>query len=70
MLQELFCKKSDHTFFDLRNYCGQLKKNTKKPLDNLHIIDGLGDETKITSFDMFCPIACSPRSKSLSLNIE
>jgi hypothetical protein len=31
-----------------------MEKNTKQPLDNLHMIDGLGDETKITSFDMFC----------------
>jgi hypothetical protein len=68
MLQEFFWKNGDHTFFELGNYCGQRKKNTKQPLDNLHMIDGLGDETKITSFDMFC--TCSPRSKSLFLNIE
>jgi hypothetical protein len=55
MLQEFFLKNSDHTFFELRNYCGHRKKNTKQPLDNLHMIDELGDETKITSFDMFCP---------------
>jgi hypothetical protein len=55
MLQEFFCKNSDHTFFELGNYWGQRKKNTKQPLDNLHIIDGLGDETKITNFDMFRP---------------
>jgi hypothetical protein len=54
MLQGFFWKNSDHTFFELGNYCGQRKKNTKQPLDNLHMIDGLGDETKITSFDMFC----------------
>jgi hypothetical protein len=65
-----FWKNSDHTFFELGNYCGQQKKNTKQPLDNLHMMDGLRDEIKITSFDMFCPITCSPRSKSLSLNIE
>jgi hypothetical protein len=29
MLQELFWKNSDHTFFELGNYCGQQKKNTK-----------------------------------------
>jgi hypothetical protein len=55
MLQDFLWKKSDHTFFELGNYCGQRKKNTKQPLDNLHMIDGLGDETKITSFDMLCP---------------
>jgi hypothetical protein len=68
MLQEFFWKNSDHTFFELGNYCGQWKKNTKQPLDNLHMIDGLGDETKITSFDIFH--MCFPRNKSLSLNIE
>jgi hypothetical protein len=26
MLQELFWKNSDHTFFELGNYCGQRKK--------------------------------------------
>jgi hypothetical protein len=50
-----FWKNSDHTFFELGNYCGQRKKNTKQPLDDLHMIDGLGDETKITSIVMFCP---------------
>jgi hypothetical protein len=70
MLHDFFWKNSDHTFFELGNCCRQQKKNTKQPLDNLHMIDGLGlgDETKIISFDMFC--TCSPRSKSLSLNIE
>jgi hypothetical protein len=46
MLQEFFWKNSDNTFFELGNYCGQQKKNAKQPLDNLHMIDGLGDETK------------------------
>jgi hypothetical protein len=55
MLQVFFWKNSDHTFFELENYCRQWKKNTKQPLDNLHMIDGLGDETKVTSFDMFRP---------------
>jgi hypothetical protein len=55
MLQEIFWKNSDHTFFELGNYWGQWKKNTKQPLDILPMIDGLVDETKITSFDMFCP---------------
>jgi hypothetical protein len=55
MLQEFFWKNSDYTFFELQNYCGRQKKNTKQLLDNLHMIDGLGDETKITSFDMFRP---------------
>jgi hypothetical protein len=55
MLQEFFWKNSDHTVFEIGNYCGQQKKSTKQPLNNLHMIDGLGDETKITSFDMFCP---------------
>ncbi len=55
MLQEIFWKNSDHTFFELGNYCGQQRKNTKQPLDNLHMIDGFGDESKIICFDMFCP---------------
>jgi hypothetical protein len=46
MLQEFFGKNSDHTFFELGNYCVKQKKNTKQPLNNLHMIDGLGDETK------------------------
>jgi hypothetical protein len=29
MLQEFFWKNSDHTIFELGNYCGQWKKNTK-----------------------------------------
>jgi hypothetical protein len=64
----IFWKNSDHTVFELGNYCGQRKKNTKQPLDNLHMIDGLGDEKKISSFDMFR--MCSPRIKSLSLNFK
>jgi hypothetical protein len=68
ILQEFFWKNSDHTFFELGNYHRQQKKNTKQLLNNQHMIDGLGDETKITSFDIFC--TCSPRSKSVSLNIE
>jgi hypothetical protein len=52
MLQEFFRKNSDHTFFELGNYCGHWKKNTKQPLNNLYMIDGLGDETKITSLDI------------------
>jgi hypothetical protein len=67
MLQDFFWKNSDHNFFELGNYYEQQKKNTEQPLNNLHMIDGLGDETQITSFDMFC--TSSPRSKSLSLNI-
>jgi hypothetical protein len=53
MLQEFFWKNSHHTFFELGHYCGQWNKNTKQLPNNLHMIDGLGDETKITSFDMF-----------------
>jgi hypothetical protein len=56
MLQEFFWKNSDHTFFELGNYCRQRKKNTKQLLDNLHMIDGLGDETKLQALICFVPI--------------
>ncbi len=55
MLQEYFWKNSDKSFFHFGHYSAQNKRNTKHLLDNLHLINGIGVKTKITSFEMICP---------------
>ncbi len=55
MLQEYFWKNSDKLFFHFGHYSAQNKRNTKHSLNNLHLIDSIEVETKITSFEMICP---------------
>ena len=55
MLQEYFWKNSNKLFFHFGHYSAQNKRNTKHSLDNLHLIDSIEVETKITSFEMICP---------------
>ncbi len=55
MLQEYFWKNSNKSFFHFRHYSTQNKRNTKHSLDNLHLINSIEVETKITSFEMIRP---------------
>jgi hypothetical protein len=55
MLQKFFCKNSNKTFFHFGNYSAKNTRNTKQPLDNLHLINEIGVETKIRGFDMIRP---------------
>ncbi len=54
MLQEYFWKNSDNRSFILDVIAHKTKGN-KNSLNNLHLIDGIGVETKITSFEMIRP---------------
>jgi hypothetical protein len=55
MFQEYFWKNSDKSFFHFGHYSAQNKRNTKNLLNNLHLIDSIEVETKITSFERICP---------------
>jgi hypothetical protein len=55
MLQEYFWKNSNTSFFHFGHNSAQNKRNTKHSLDNLHLINGIGVKTKITSYEMICP---------------
>ncbi len=54
-LQEYFRKNSDKLFFHFGHYSAQNKRNTKHLLHNLHLINSIELETKITSFEMIRP---------------
>jgi hypothetical protein len=55
MLQEYFWKNSNKLLFHFGHYTAQKKRNNKHWLDNLHLIDSIEVETKITSFEMIHP---------------
>jgi hypothetical protein len=55
MLQEYFGNISDKTFFHFGNYSEQKTRDKKSILDNLHLVDAIGIETKISEFNMIRP---------------
>lgn len=55
MLQEFFWQNDKKMFFHFGFYSVQKKRNLKQTLDNLHMMDSIDHETKITRFDMIRP---------------
>jgi hypothetical protein len=46
MIQGYFWNNSDKTFFHFGNYSKQKKRDKKSTLDNLHMVDAIGNEKK------------------------
>jgi len=68
MIQEYFWKHGEQTFFDYGNYMPRKQRFPKEAID-LYMIDGVGRETQIKSFDVIRPNADADVSKDACLSL-
>ena len=68
MIQEYFWKNGDKTFFEYGNYMPRKQRFPKDAID-LYMIDGVGQETNIKSFDMIRPTAAADVSQHACLSL-
>ena len=68
MIQEYFWKNGDKTFFEYGNYMPRKQRFPKDAID-LYMIDGVGRETNIKSFDMIRPTAAADVSQHACLSL-
>ena len=69
MLQEYFWNNSDKTFFHFKYYSKQKTRDENSTLNNLHMVDAIGNETKISEFNMICPNTDADVAKQVSLSL-
>jgi hypothetical protein len=68
MIQEYFWKNGEKTFFEYGNYMTRKQRFPKEAID-LYMIDGIGTETQIKSFDMIRSNADADVSQDACLSL-